>query len=142
MIDVFQKADFECHVRFVDDNVIAVGDVLAVDAFPMLDYSTGGWIGGSQGAMQRLLEMTDASTRIIAGEGPPQTRVALESQLAMLDELRERIRVRILAGKGVSEIITENAEIMAGYESLPDPERFVHNVYNGLWWGGRLRGAY
>ena len=134
--------DGDIYVRFPEDDVIAVGDVLAVGAFPVLDYSTGGWIGGSQAAMQQLIELTDAGTQIIAGEGPPQTRDALEAQLAMLDELRERIRQRILAGKGVSEIVTENAAIMEGYESLPNPEQFVHNVYNGLWWGGRLRGAY
>jgi hypothetical protein len=46
----------------------------------------------------------------------------------------------MIAGKSVDEIFAEN--VMAGYESLPEPRQFVHNVYNGLWWGGRLRGAY
>jgi glyoxylase-like metal-dependent hydrolase (beta-lactamase superfamily II) len=132
--------DGDIYVRFSDDDVIAVGDVLAVDAFPTLDYSTGGWIGGAQDATSLLLELAGPDTRIVAGEGSPRTRSALEDQKALLDELRERIRLRIIEGKSVDEILAE--EIMEGYETLANPRQFVSNVYNGLWWGGRLRGAY
>jgi glyoxylase-like metal-dependent hydrolase (beta-lactamase superfamily II) len=134
--------DGDIYVRLAADNVIAVGGVLGVDAFPVLDYATGGWIGGCQEATSLLLELADANTRIVANDGPPQTRAALTAQREMLDELRERIRVRIIAGKGIDEIVADNAEVMAGYETLPEPAQFVHKVYNGLWWGGRLRGAY
>jgi len=132
--------DGDIYVRFPSDNVIAVGGVLAVDTFPLLDYSTGGWIGGCQGATAMLLELADPLTIVVPADGEPQTRQALEDQRVLLDELRERIRVRIIQGKSVDEIVAEN--IMQGYEDLPDPRQFVHNVYNGLWWGGRLRGAY
>lgn len=132
--------DGDIYVRFPDDDVIAVGGVLAVDEFPLLDYSTGGWIGGAQEATRRLLEMADSSTLLVAASGPPQQRDALAAQSELLDDLRERIRIRMIAGKGVDEIVSEN--IMDGYESLPNPRQFVYNVYQGLWWGGRLRGAY
>jgi glyoxylase-like metal-dependent hydrolase (beta-lactamase superfamily II) len=132
--------DGDIYVRFVADDVIAVGDVLAIGTFPTLDYSTGGWIGGAQSATELLLEITGPQTRIVAGEGPVQARAALESQRVMLDELRERIRVRIIQGKSIEEILAEN--VTEGYEALGSPRRFVSNVYNGLWWGGRLRGAY
>lgn len=130
--------DGDIYVRFVEDDVIAVGDALAVDAFPLFDYSTGGWIGGCQNAMQRLLELSDPGTVIVAGMGAPQHRAALEAQQAMLDEISERFRVGMNQGKSADEMLAEG--IVEGYESLPDPERFVHNAYNGLWWGGRVRG--
>jgi hypothetical protein len=44
----------------------------------------------------------------------------------------------MIQGKSIDEIFEDN--VTAGYESFPDPKRFVSNVYNGLWWGGRLRG--
>ena len=130
--------DGDIYVRFIDDDVIAVGDVLAVDAFPMLDYATGGWIGGAQAATGRLLELAGPQTQIIAGEGLPQTRVALEVQREMLDELRDRISSLMVQGKSVDEIMAEN--VTEGYEAFPNPKRFVSNTYSGLWWGGRLRG--
>lgn len=132
--------DGDIYVRFPAENVIAVGGVLAVGEFPLLDYSTGGWVGGAQGATEFLLELAGPATQVVAGDGPPQTRQALAAQSEMLDELHERIRVRIIQGKSVDEILAEN--VMQGYESLPDPRRFVYNLYQGLWWGGRLRGAY
>lgn len=132
--------DGDIYVRFPEDDIIAVGGVLAVDRFPLLDYSTGGWIGGCQSATALLLELTGPLTIVVPAEGEPQSRQALEAQQVLLDELRERIRVRIIQGKSVDEIVSEN--IMDGYENLPNPRQFVNNVYNGLWWGGRLRGAY
>jgi cyclase len=132
--------DGDIYVRFPADDVIAVGDVLAVDAFPLLDFSTGGWVGGNQDALRLLGGLVGPATQVIAGQGPPQTSTAITAQLAMLDEVGERIRLEIIKGKGVDEILAVN--VMAGYESLPEPRQFVHMLYQGLWWGGRLRGAY
>jgi cyclase len=130
--------DGDIYVRFADDDVIAVGDVLAVSAFPLFDYSTGGWIGGCQDATRRLLELAGPGTAIVAGAGAPQQRAALEAQQELLETFSERFRVGMNLGKGADEMLAEG--ITEGYESLPDPERFVHNTYNGLWWGGRVRG--
>lgn len=132
--------DGDIYVRFTNENVVAVGDVLGVGAYPLPDFSTGGWIGGLQMSTRMLLELTDPATRIVAGEGPVQARAALEAQAEMLDTLRERIRVRMIAGKSVDEILAEG--VGEGYEAWGDPAQFVANVYDGLWWGGRLRGAY
>jgi glyoxylase-like metal-dependent hydrolase (beta-lactamase superfamily II) len=132
--------DGDIYVRFPADDVIAVGDVLAVDSLPVLDFSTGGWVGGNQDALRLLSGIVSADTQVIPGQGPPQTPGAIEAQREMLDEVGERIRLEIIKGKGVDEILA--ADVMAGYESLPEPRQFVHNLYQGLWWGGRLRGAY
>jgi glyoxylase-like metal-dependent hydrolase (beta-lactamase superfamily II) len=132
--------DGDIYVRFPGENVIVVGDVLAAGAWPVPDYSTGGWIGGLQDSTRLLLELSDAETRIVAGEGPAQRRPALEAQAEMLDTMHERIRVRMIAAKSIDEIVADN--VGEGYEVLGDTRRFVTNVYQGLWWGGRLRGAY
>jgi glyoxylase-like metal-dependent hydrolase (beta-lactamase superfamily II) len=130
--------DGDIYVRFPTDDVIAVGGVLAVNEFPLLDFSTGGWVGGNQDAMGVLGGIAGPATQVIAALGLPQTRAALEAQLAMLDEISERIRLEMLKGKGVDEILA--AGVLAGYESLPEHRRFVYNLYQGFWWGGRLRG--
>ena len=132
--------DGDIYVRFLDENVVVAGDVLAAGTWPTLDYATGGWIGGMQESMRILLELTDAATQIVAGEGAPQRLPALEAQREMLDTMHERIRVRMIAAKSVDEIVADN--VGEGYEALGDTRRFVTNVYEGLWWTGRLRGAY
>jgi cyclase len=130
--------DGDIYVRFVADDVIAVGDTLAVDAFPVFDYSTGGWIGGCQDAMRRLLDISGPATVIVGGMGAPQHRAALEAQQELLDVISERFRVGMNQGKSADEMLAEG--LVEGYESLPNAERFAHNAYHGLWWGGRVRG--
>jgi glyoxylase-like metal-dependent hydrolase (beta-lactamase superfamily II) len=132
--------DGDIYVRFPQEDVIAVGDVLAVDAFPVLDFSTGGWVGVNQESLRLLGGIAGPRTQVITGEGEARSRTDIEAQLELLDEVGERIRLEIIKGKGVDEILA--ADVMAGYESLPGPRQFVHNLYQGLWWGGRLRGAY
>src|SRR5690606_41951095 len=39
------------------------GDVLAAGTWPVLDYATGGWIGGMQESTRILLGITDAETQ-------------------------------------------------------------------------------
>jgi glyoxylase-like metal-dependent hydrolase (beta-lactamase superfamily II) len=132
--------DGDIYVHLVDENVVVAGDVLAAGAWPVLDYATGGWIGGMQESMRILLGIADAETQLVPGEGAPLRLPALEAQREMLDTMHERIRVRIIAAKSIDEIVADN--VAEGYEALGDTRRFVTNVYQGLWWTGRLRGAY
>ena len=132
--------DGDLYVRFVEENVLVVGDVMSPGTWPVPDHATGGWIGGLQNSTRLLLTLADSATRVIAGTGPPQTRADLEAQTEMLDTVHERIRLQMIAGKGVDEIVAGNVD--DGYEHLGDIRPFVYNVYHGLWWGGRLRGAY
>jgi cyclase len=132
--------DGDIYVYFRDQNVMVVGEVLNVDAWPVPDYATGGWIGGLQDATRLLIELTDDDTQVVAAQGPVRTRGDLIAQADMLDEMHERIRVRMIAARSVEEIVAD--DVASGFESYGDPTRFVSNVYLGLWWGGRLRGAY
>jgi hypothetical protein len=50
------------------------GDVFTVGSYPILDYTTGGWIGGLSDATKTLVGLVDAQTKIIPGSGPVQTK--------------------------------------------------------------------
>lgn len=132
--------DGDIYVRFVGENVIAAGDVVGGDSYPVPDYSTGGWIGGLSEATRKLIELSNADTRIVPGTGPIQTRADLEAQLEMLTTLHERVNDMMTQGKSAEEMLAE--DVTQGYdERWGDPERFIENVYGGMWWGGRVRGA-
>src|SRR5688572_23226823 len=61
--------DGDVAVFFPDANVLVASDLLSVGRYPVPDYATGGWIGGFIDSTQRLLDATDAKTRIVAAEG-------------------------------------------------------------------------
>ncbi len=133
--------DGDIYVRFPDENVIVAGDVVGADSYPLPDYTTGGWIGGLRSATERLIELSDESTRIVPGTGPVQSRADLEAQLAMLDVVHERVNSAMIAAKSADEMLAESLtqEFDARWG---DPAQFIHNIYDGMWWGGRVRGAY
>ena len=47
--------DGDIYVFFPGPNILMAGDVVSVGSYPLLDYSTGGWIGGMANASRDLL---------------------------------------------------------------------------------------
>ena len=45
---------------FQGPNILMTGDVFTVGSYPILDYATGGWIGGLSDATKTLVGLTDA----------------------------------------------------------------------------------
>jgi cyclase len=132
--------DGDIYVRFVDENVIVAGDVAAVGTYPLPDSATGGWIGGLEAATRKLIDLSDASTRIVPGTGPAQTRADLEAQLKMLSTVHQRVNALMIKGKSAEEMVAEG--VTEGFdEAWGDPRQFISNVYDSMWWGGRVRGA-
>ena len=65
---------------FPQQNVLAVGDVVSGQGWPVVDWVTGGWIGGIVGGLQRLLTLADEKTRIVPGRGPVLSLADLKTQ--------------------------------------------------------------
>lgn len=132
--------DGDIYVRFLDENVIVAGGVVGAGAYPLPDSATGGWIGGLEAATRRLADLSDASTRIVPGTGPVQTRADLEAQLEMLSTVHQRVNALMIEGKSAAEMVAEGVtEEFDG--AWGDPRQFISNVYDSMWWGGRVRGA-
>jgi glyoxylase-like metal-dependent hydrolase (beta-lactamase superfamily II) len=131
--------DGDIYVYFRNRNVLVAGGAVAAGAYPVIDYATGGWIGGLIEATAKLLGLTNASTLFVPHDGPAQPRSHLEAQLDMLKTMRERIETLMRKGKSIQEMLA--ADVTAGFDAAwgANRERFVANVYNGLWWAGRLR---
>jgi glyoxylase-like metal-dependent hydrolase (beta-lactamase superfamily II) len=124
--------DGDLYVNFPGQNVLVAGDVLAVGQYPILDYVTGGWIGGLQNANQALLKIANAETKIVPGSGPVQTREDLQAQANMCSAMRERLVKLIRQGMGPQDMIaaTPTKDFDAKWGN---PELFIRNAYRGMW---------
>ena len=129
----------DIYVAFPEHNVIVAGGVVTADEYPILDYITGGWMGGAVEATQKLIAMSDAETLIVPASGPPRRRADLEMQFEMLETVRKRIEAIALEGRGVEDMIAE--EITKDFDARyrGDSGLFITNAYEGMWW--RLRGT-
>ena len=130
--------DGDIYVYFRERNVLVAGGAVAAGAYPVIDYATGGWIGGLVDATAKLLNITNANTLIIPHDGLAQPRSHLEAQQDMLKTVRGRIENLMRKGKSIPEMLA--ADVTAGFDPQwgTNRERFVANIYNGLWWAGRL----
>ncbi len=130
--------DGDIYVWLKNRNVLAAGGVVTQGEYPVIDYATGGWIGGLVDATKKLLDITNADTLIVPANGPPQPRSHLAAQLEMLTVVRERIENLMRKGRSVAEML--DAGVTKEFDALwgNNRERFVANIYHGLWWAGRL----
>lgn len=130
--------DGDMYVRLRNRNVLVAGGVVTVGEYPVIDYSTGGWIGGLVDATKKLLAIADADTLIVPANGPAQPRAHLTAQLEMLTVVRERIENLMRKGRSIEEMLAAGVTNEFDAKWGANRARFVANIYNGLWWAGRL----
>ena len=116
--------DGDLYVFLPGSNVLVVGDVVSVGSWPILDWATGGWIGGMLDATKKLLKLGDDKTLIVPGRGPVVSRAHLQAESDMLEVLKERIWQ--LMRKGMSDTDVVAAQPTQEYdEKWGDPEQFL-----------------
>lgn len=124
--------DGDIAVFVPEHNVLVTGDVFTVGAYPMADYTSGGWLGGMVTALKTLLDLVRDDTRIVPGSGPVQTRADLKAQHDMLSTLRDRIAKMMRQGMSAGEMreagITREFDARCG-----DPSLFLTVAYRGMW---------
>jgi cyclase len=124
--------DGDAYVYFRDANVIAVGDVLAPERDPELDWWGGGWLGGRADALKQLLDLTDARTRFVPSYGAPVGRAAVQAEHDMCVLLFDRFFDRVRKGETNEDMLA--AGIMEGTgRKWHDPAKFVHDAHKGFW---------
>ena len=132
--------DGDVYVFFPGPNILMAGDVVSVGRYPILDYSTHGWVGGMRDASRDLLEVVDAETRIVPGTGPVQTRADLEAQSEMLVTVTDRLVDMMRRGYSAADMAA--AEPTKEFDARwGDPTQFMSSVYPGLWGHVRERGG-
>ena len=133
--------DGDIYVYLRDQNILAAGGVVASGEYPVLDFATGGWIGGLIDATTQLIEMTDDETVVVPGRGPLRRRSDLNAQLTMLTAVRGPIEDMMRAGKSADEMIQSGVTAAFDADWGENSDRFVRNIYGGLWWQGRLQNS-
>ena len=124
--------DGDIYVFFPAQNVLVAGDIVSVGQYPLLDYVTGGWIGGLQTALKDLLKVAKPDTRVIPGTGPVLSHADLQAESEMVDTMRERLVNLMRQGMGPSDMIAAQPtkEFDAKWGS---PDLFIRNAYHGMW---------
>lgn len=127
--------DTDIAVRFVEADVLHLGDTYFNNHYPLIDYSGGGGIEGLIEATKRHLALCSEHTLVIPGHGGVGDRESLAAYYRMLVTCRDRIRAAKQKGLSLAEVVSERPT--ADYDAefggfLIKPEAFVGLVYMGV----------
>ena len=127
--------DGDAIVHFENRNVIHCGDVFWNGNYPYIDVDSGGNARGMLRAANRILLLTDGSTKVVPGHGPIGNREDLRAFRDMLQTAISRIEALVAQGLTLQQI--NDQKPMADYDDawgggFIDPKRFVQLVYLSL----------
>jgi cyclase len=124
--------DGDMYVYFSKQNVLAVGDAVCNQGWPLVDWQTGGWIGGIAGALQRLQTLANDETRIVPGRGPVMSLADLKAQATMYATIYDRLTTMLNKGRGPSEAVA--AKPTKEFDAqMGNPDEFVRRAFESLW---------
>lgn len=127
--------DSDAYVFFPGPNVVHAGDLFFNGFYPVIDYSTGGWIGGMAAAAETILKVGDAKTRIIPGHGPLASKDDLKATHDMLTTVYQRLEPLVKQGKTADEVVaaapTKDLDTKWG-KGIMNPATFTRVAYTSI----------
>jgi len=124
--------DGDIYVYFPKQNVLAVGDAVSGQGWPVVDWWTGGWIGGIVGGLNRLQTVANAETKVVPARGAVLSLADLKTQYEMFSTIYGRLSQMINAGKGPSEGV--EAKPAKEFEAkMGNPDEFIRRSFESLW---------
>ena len=124
--------DGDLYVHFPKQNVLAVGDAVSGEGWPVVDYATGGWIGGIVGALQRLQTIAAPDTRIVPARGPVLGPADLRKQYEMYVTIYDRLSTLLNRGRGPAEAVAAKPTKEFD-DKMGNPDEFVRRAFESLW---------
>ena len=122
----------DIYVFFRDSNVLAVGDVASPLRDPVLDWYTGGWLGGRVDAMDDLLALARDDTKIVPCYGPVMTKAQLQAERDMMLKLYTTTTDLTDKGRSAQDMLDDGVLKEVNRE-FKDPYKFLYDVCKGHW---------
>jgi cyclase len=128
--------DGDLYVYFPQQNVLAVGDAAYGQGWPVVDWWTGGWIGGIVGGLQRIqsvaLSNGSRDTKIVPAVGPVLSLADITAQVDMYGTIYDRLNQMLNKGHSPTEGI--EAKPAKEYEAkMGNPDEFIRRSFESLW---------
>jgi glyoxylase-like metal-dependent hydrolase (beta-lactamase superfamily II) len=124
--------DGDIYVFFRKANVLVTGAAVSSKGWPIIDWSTGGWIGGMVRSLEALVKLVDDKTVIVPGDGPVMTKAELVQQHAMYVDIMGRLKKMMESGFGTAQVL--KGAPAKDYEAVRgDPSLFLKLAFASFW---------
>ena len=122
----------DIYVFFRDSNVLAIGDVASPQRDPVIDWYTGGWLGGRVDAMDDVLALVKDDTKIVPCYGPVMTKAQLQAERDIMAKLYDVTTDLTDKGRSAQDML-EAGVLNQVSRKFDDPYRFLYDVCKGHW---------
>lgn len=124
--------DGDIYVFFRKANVLVAGAATVGRGWPVIDWSTDGWIGGHVRGLETLMALADDKTVIVPAVGPAVTKAELKKQHDIYAGVLDKIETIKESGQGKADVL--KARLLADYEAeRGDPTEFLTQSYMSIW---------
>jgi len=124
--------DGDLYVFFPQQNVLAVGDAAYGEGWPVVDWWTGGWIGGIVGGLQRIESVANKDTKIVPAHGPVLSHADIAMQVEMYGTIYDRLNQMLNKGHSPSEGVA--AKPAKEFEAkMGNADEFIRRSFESLW---------
>jgi cyclase len=124
--------DGDLYVYFPQQNVLAVGDAAYGQGWPVVDWWTGGWIGGIVGGLQRIQSVANRDTKFVPARGPVLSFADIAAQLDMYGTIYDRLNQMLNKGHSPTEGV--EAKPAKEYEAkMGNPDEFIRRSFESFW---------
>ena len=131
--------DGDLSIYLPDDDILVTGGHVSANRWPVIDWWTGGWIGGMLDGFDTLMQFVTPDTQIVPAHGPVMTMSELTTQhemyLTIFDRLHSALRRALSPDEAVAEAPAAEYE-----DKFGDSELFVRLAFESMW--GHLRDAH
>ncbi len=97
--------DGDALIWFPGLNVIHAGDAFITQGYPLIDWASGGSIGGLLAGWQRAHDLADDETIIIPGHGELAAKADIRRYLDILTTIRDRVAAKKDEGASLEDVI-------------------------------------
>lgn len=122
--------DGDIYIKLPERNLLFTGGVLSPESYPLLDFSTNGWIGGMINSLQQFLTLADDNTRVFASTGTETTRAAIQKQLDVCLDVADKLGTHLYQG-GTWESFLASQPLASDTSGFSDPTLFLYTAYAG-----------
>ena len=130
--------DGDTIVHFTGSDVIHTGDMFRTTSFPVIDTRHGGTYRGTLQALDQVIALAGAATKIIPGHGGVTDRAMVQTFRAMVATIGHRVQALIDDGQSLEQVVA--AQVTADYDERWDfrpgffitKDDFVATIYTEL----------
>ena len=128
--------DGDAVVRFVEADVVHMGDIFWSNQYPFIDTGSGGSTRGTIAAVDAVIAKISESTKVIPGHGTEVSdRADLVAYRDMIETVAERIQAGVDAGKTLEQVQADQPTAdwdETHGQGFVKPDAWVQMIYEDL----------